>query len=885
MVPGQHAPDAYQNLTSNYIFNCSHPIGIRQNWDHGVPLCLGENPGFKHFDLCYSFKTLVCLDYGGFGQLHQAAWNYQNNRVAAFARSEDNRMSYEKALWNLIVFLFAHYIEAFECHCARQGHQAILALECLTVADELGRYHHWYKRADLRKPGIEKTWWKDLPSVPQEDHQSSYASGLAALGSPKQPSYGHLQKLGRYFDHIYHQSQNVGQLTRKSRDQNTGYNETVYTQELREILSYLSGFGNLSHVPRHKKTPASLLNSEIILPEADFQALWGQDSGWIGDESWAEGEQIQPFEHDGLQTRADWVGNPEELKRVNDKVDRKDHEEMYLEDYPDDVPDLEDTYSIEVSVQDWLGATPANTTISTDTEAAGDMLNLSMGTSIAPEFDRQGEPGTGCSDAAPSDDEQFQDMFKAPEKVPECQNRVSSMPPFLDFQALMAEAQFKSGRRQLPPPCYKDDKDTRNVIVNTMQEPKPKKAADILVADPWNSDPLDLLWDASRDAALELMKERRQKESHSSSMASRSSSARKRHRSSSRSRNETNCKKGRPTPDRKHAVPDKETPSPRQQSSVPARKFNLNWHQDILEPLRPKWKPAARNAPATPQHKVQSVMQSTPDKPTLNKLASSGRGHGRVITEKLQDMAMGSVARSQYTGKENKEKPSPKKSGFLSREEVEAQKRREARKDWVCNHQEENIGERYFALKQQICWNPQEIRVLRFFELEGKESDLACQVIAITEAVEYNEFMTHPLPEIPTELLVPYSGPRQGRGQFPLAPTFEDTHSMDVRIQCQAQWTYLCAILQYFEDDMAAREGALYGRRVHRPSALVLYIMERVNPGLPEDFWVEWPSIVGSTPWLAARDHMTPEDKDRFNNEALSDLATDLEVAMEEVYE
>ena len=83
-------------------------------------------------------------------------------------------------------------------------------------------------------------------------------------------------------------------------------------------MSYLSGFGDLSHAPRHKKTPASLLNPDIILPEADFQALREQDSRWIGDESWAEGEQIQPLDHDGLQTRVDWVGDLEELERVND---------------------------------------------------------------------------------------------------------------------------------------------------------------------------------------------------------------------------------------------------------------------------------------------------------------------------------------------------------------------------------------------------------------------------------------------------------------------------------------------------------------------------------------------------------------------------------------
>ena len=121
---------------------------------------------------------------------------------------------------------------------------------------------------------------------------------------------------------------------------------------------------------------------------------------------------------------------------------------------------------------------------------------------------------------------------------------------------------------------------------------------------------------------------------------------------------------------------------------------------------------------------------------------------------------MGPAARFRYTGKENtQKKPSPRKSGFQTREEMEARNRHEAQKDRVCNHQEESIGERYLSLKQQIGQFPQEIRALRFFEPEGKEADLTCQVIVIADwAVEYNEFMTHPLLEVPTELQVPYSG-------------------------------------------------------------------------------------------------------------------------------
>ena len=107
-------------------------------------------------------------------------------------------------------------------------------------------------------------------------------------------------------------------------------------------------------------------------------------------------------------------------------------------------------------------------------------------------------------------------------------------------------------------------------------------------------------------------------------------------------------------------------------------------------------------------------------------------------------------------------------------------------------------------------------------------------------AVEYNKLSNHPLPVIPLELQIPYSGPWHGRGQFSLAPTLEESSSTYVHIRCQAQWMYLCAMLQYFEDDMIAREGPLFGRKTHQPSALILYIMEHVNPGLPEGFRVEW---------------------------------------------
>ena len=189
---------------------------------------------------------------------------------------------------------------------------------------------------------------------------------------------------------------------------------------------------------------------------------------------------------------------------------------------------------------------------------------------------------------------------------------------------------------------------------------KTSKRIEVPVSNLQNKDPLDLDQDANWDAALEHIWERCQKESRSSSTTSRSSSTSKRHQSASRSGDEINPKKGRLTPDREHSI------------------------KSIVKP---------------------------PDSAALAKIASCGKGRGRVITEKLKEIAMGPAASSRYTRKDDVEKKTtPRKSGFPNREEMEARKRQEAQKDWVVNHQEESIGEQYFSIRQQASWFAQEVR-------------------------------------------------------------------------------------------------------------------------------------------------------------------------------
>ena len=116
----------------------------------------------------------------------------------------------------------------------------------------------------------------------------------------------------------------------------------------------------------------------------------------------------------------DWNRKPEELKRTEEDIDEIDQESKYLNDYLDDIPDLEETGSMTNSVYDRLGATPASTIMSTDTEAARDMLNLSMGLPQVPVSHCLGKltAPSDKTDTALRDDEQFGDMFKIPSEVP-----------------------------------------------------------------------------------------------------------------------------------------------------------------------------------------------------------------------------------------------------------------------------------------------------------------------------------------------------------------------------------------------------------------------------------------------------------------------------------
>ena len=139
------------------------------------------------------------MEYGGRDHLDFAARNYLEN-----VRSQETGvagLTYERALRNLIVTMYGHYVDLFRCHSSMAGHRMVLLYNSLEVAAKLGHYHWAIRRL---QPGEELPDWISMPEIPAGDPQLNYVDAYTLLGDAMHPAFRHPKALARAYDHVYH---------------------------------------------------------------------------------------------------------------------------------------------------------------------------------------------------------------------------------------------------------------------------------------------------------------------------------------------------------------------------------------------------------------------------------------------------------------------------------------------------------------------------------------------------------------------------------------------------------------------------------------------------------------------------------------------------------
>ena len=214
---------------------------------------------------------MLCrAEYGGTRQLHYAARNYMRNYTLSTGLHQNRRIPYERALRNLTVLMFSHYVHQLESSGSLEGHRTLIVHECLMVAATIGRYHRLQCRVSHQDR--ENLDWNKVPVVAKDDFWHKYSPALTLLGSTQSPVYAHPKLLGHCYDNVYHNGWFIGDLLARGKLPMEEQAKKIYDQEYEEMVARIENILDLmNESPSYPMIPTSLVNPDIVLPHKLFR--------------------------------------------------------------------------------------------------------------------------------------------------------------------------------------------------------------------------------------------------------------------------------------------------------------------------------------------------------------------------------------------------------------------------------------------------------------------------------------------------------------------------------------------------------------------------------------------------------------------------------------
>ena len=219
---------------------------------------------------------LCWVEYGGTRQLHLAAKNYARNYTYTTGIHQNQRITYKRALRNLRVLMFSHFVYQLENSGSLEGHRTLIVHECLQVAAALGRYHHWQRRVNLQEISSENANWNKIPTVAKGDFRFKYSPALTLLGNAQNPAFAHPKLLGCCYDNVYYNGWFIGDLPARGKPLTEEQSKKVYTQEYQEVVARIENSLDLTEESlSYSVVHTSLVNANIVLPHSLFRERRG----------------------------------------------------------------------------------------------------------------------------------------------------------------------------------------------------------------------------------------------------------------------------------------------------------------------------------------------------------------------------------------------------------------------------------------------------------------------------------------------------------------------------------------------------------------------------------------------------------------------------------
>ena len=193
----------------------------------------------------------------------------------------------DRALRNVIVSAYSHYINTLAMNGACMGHHTVLMRSMLRFTMHLGRYLCWerYMAKERRRRGTPPTTlWPTIDldalladeaeNLKLEQISTTHPVILDLLGDPGNPLYAEPHSMAKHFDTKMLGSRSVGQLPNRGRCRDREALTPVYKDEARQVCQKILRCLDVRVLDGDLVVLTCLRTPTLILPMGHFMQLY-----------------------------------------------------------------------------------------------------------------------------------------------------------------------------------------------------------------------------------------------------------------------------------------------------------------------------------------------------------------------------------------------------------------------------------------------------------------------------------------------------------------------------------------------------------------------------------------------------------------------------------
>ena len=220
----------------------------------------------------HRFMAMAVIEFGGLKELADTANNYHANINKLYDNFDEFTLAVNKVVRNIIISMYAHYIDQLPINGACVGHRALLMRSMLEFMFIYGHYCHRKRQlkcfnptADDHRLSVDTLMKDDDEKIRRMDMFCMFKTAMEIMGDADSALYTETSSMAQVYDMMYTRARNIGLLLPRLRKTKKEMGE-VYRQERMELLRKILSYKDCRKVDCGIVVPTCLRTLTLVLP-------------------------------------------------------------------------------------------------------------------------------------------------------------------------------------------------------------------------------------------------------------------------------------------------------------------------------------------------------------------------------------------------------------------------------------------------------------------------------------------------------------------------------------------------------------------------------------------------------------------------------------------